>query len=65
MPAGCAPAAHRSSRGGPAAGHRPHASAYAVPIYHRLGFRATGEAGEHLGVVATPMRLELDPTPVD
>ena len=38
-----------------------NASAYAVPIYHRLGFRATGEAGEFQGVVATPMRLELDP----
>jgi ribosomal protein S18 acetylase RimI-like enzyme len=46
-----------------------NASAYAVPIYHRLGFRPTGGAGEFDGIVATPMRLELDPTkapsPVD
>ena len=38
-----------------------NASAYAVPIYRSLGFRVTGEAGESQGVVATPMRLELDP----
>lgn len=45
-----------------------NASAYAVPVYHRLGFRPTGGAGEFDGIVATPMRLELDParaSPVD
>lgn len=36
-----------------------NASAYAVPAYHRLGFRPTGEAGRLQDIVATPMRLEL------
>ncbi len=38
-----------------------NASAYAVPIYRRLGFRETGGADEYQGVVSTPMRLELEP----
>ncbi len=38
-----------------------NASAYAVPIYRRLGFRETGAADEYQGVVSTPMRLELEP----
>ena len=36
-----------------------NASAYALPIYARLGFRPTAAAGELDGIVATPMRLVL------
>jgi len=38
-----------------------NASAYAVPIYRRLGFRTTDPATESDGILATPMRLSLDP----
>ncbi len=39
-----------------------NASAYAVPIYARLGFEIDGEdtAGED-GIIASPMRLQLGP----
>ncbi len=38
-----------------------NASAHALPAYQRLGFRATGAAGELDGIVATPLRLDLTP----
>jgi len=38
-----------------------NASAYAVPIYQRLGFHSTDPASESDGILATPMRLSLAP----
>jgi GNAT superfamily N-acetyltransferase len=36
-----------------------NASPYALPIYERLGFRATGTRRTITGVVSTPMALDL------
>ena len=38
-----------------------NASAYALPLYARLGFHPTAAKGELDGIVATPMRLVLSP----
>jgi ribosomal protein S18 acetylase RimI-like enzyme len=38
-----------------------NASDYAVPIYRRMGFVATGEEQLRAGVPVTPMRLDLRP----
>jgi GNAT superfamily N-acetyltransferase len=38
-----------------------NASAFALPVYERLGFVPTAAASEFDGIVATPMRLELSP----
>jgi GNAT superfamily N-acetyltransferase len=38
-----------------------NASAYALPIYERLGFVRSSDAAERDGIVATPMRLTLPP----
>lgn len=38
-----------------------NASAHAVPIYERLGFRPTEPATDSDGILATPMRLAFNP----
>lgn len=53
--------AHLAAADPPVAALTVNASAYALPVYERLGFRPTGEAGEADGIVATPMRLEFSP----
>ncbi len=54
---------HVAAADPPVADLTVNASAYAVPAYRRLGFRPTGGASELQDILATPMRLELEPTP--
>jgi ribosomal protein S18 acetylase RimI-like enzyme len=53
--------AHLLAADPPVAELTVNASAYALPIYQRLGFCPTADAGELDGIVATPMRLVLSP----
>jgi GNAT superfamily N-acetyltransferase len=55
--------AHLRSAEPPVRALTVNASAYALPIYERLGFVRTSDAAEFDGIAATPMRLALPPSP--